>query len=521
MRRRSTSTLIALAGVVGAVAVPAIAQAAPAFTCEASALRGTVLGQAVEPVVFGRGQSCRTGQATPTLALPELLDANVLVAAGTKTDDALKPAATAAGGLAGARVKLLPSLPIRLPIEAVQAAVAAVPPLSVPIPALGPLLPPTNASVDIRAALAALLPDGLLPQADLLSAGVLSSLAGASCATGDLTLAGSSSVAGLRLLGQPIDVDGALQQNVNVIDSASIDPSKIDLSKVTVTVPGTNAPNLVPPAVLQAAIQPLLDALPNIEIPAAVAQVKLTAAEQTKTGTSLTQRALRVQATLLGLNLLDVVVGEAKVTATGDCPAASGVQPAELQCTDRKLVLLDVFEERGRVRLRGAANKSFVGKSIDIKFRAGGNRVVARAKVAGNGSFTTTAALPPGRVRGTNAARYTAVRGDERSLPLKLVRRMRTSSVRSAGGTVTIRGRVSLPLAAPTQEIRLIRRVACGKAQLIKRFKPKADGSFVVRVKASSRPAVYRAVTRVRKVRTNPKTYPTFTLPRGIDLAER
>jgi len=70
-------------------------------------------------------------------------------------------------------------------------------------------------------------------------------------------------------------------------------------------------------------------------------------------------------------------------------------------------------------------------------------------------------------------------------------------------------------------QIRLIRRVACGKAEVVKRFKPRADGSFTVRVKASARPAVYRATTRVRKVASNPKTYPTFTLPRGIDLSQR
>lgn len=156
-----------------------------------------------------------------------------------------------------------------------------------------------------------------------------------------------------------------------------------------------------------------------------------------------------------------------------------------------------------------------------IKYRARGNRVVARARVRANGSFTTTAPVPPRSVRATNASRYTAVRGSERSLPLKLVRRMRTSSVRSSGGFVTIRGQVTRPLAAPVQTIRLIRRVACGRSQVVKRFKPRADGTFTVRVKASDRPAVYRAVTRVRKVATNRKTYPTATLPRGVDLSQR
>ena len=94
MRRRSTSIIIVLAGLASAV-VPTAAQAAPTFTCEASALRGTLLGTPIEPVVFGRGQECRTGQTVPTVSLPELLDASVFVAAGNKSDDALKPAASA------------------------------------------------------------------------------------------------------------------------------------------------------------------------------------------------------------------------------------------------------------------------------------------------------------------------------------------------------------------------------------------------------------------------------------------
>jgi hypothetical protein len=525
---RLTKSVLATAALTAAAALaaPGAAHAAPAFTCEASALRGTVLGTAIEPVVFGRGQACKSGQTVPTIALPELLDASVLVAAATKIDDDLRPGANAAGGLAGARIKLLPSLPIQLPTEQV---VGAIEPIRIPLGAAGLLLglPNGEAIVDIRDAVRALAPGGLLPQADLLSAGVLSSVAAATC-DGESTpkLAGASTVAGLRLLGQPIDVDTALQQNINVVDSASIDPSDIDISQVDIAIPGQNvlSPQVV--AAVQGLLRPVLDGLPNIEIPAAVAQVRLTADEQLREGSALTQRALRVQASLLGTSLVDLVIGEAKVSATGDCPRVSAsagepAEPAELQCTDRKLVLLDVFEERGRVRLRGAANRDFVGKDVAIRFRAGGNRVVARAKVARNGSFETTAPLPRSKVRRTNAARYTAVRGRERSLPLKLVRRMRTSSVTSDGGVVTIRGRVSRPLARPVRQIRLVRRVACGRAQLIKRFKPRSDGSFVVRVKASSRPAVYRATTRVRKVVTNPKTYPTFTLPRGIDLNQR
>ena len=508
MHRRLTPVIFVIAG-LAAVAGPATAQAAPVtFTCEGSALRGTVLGQPLEPSVFGRGQECRTGQTVPSITLPGLLRADVLIAAGQKNNDAMKPSATGVGGLAGARLMLLPDTPLPLPTDQILANIDAVPPISLP----------GLVTVDIREALRALIP---LPQANLLSVGVLSSVAGASCdgTTTTPKFAGVSSITGLSVLGRAIDVDTPLQDNINLFDTASIRPSDIDISKLNATGPlGVSVPLT---QTLQDALRPILAGLPPIEIPPALAQVKISTREQVRDATSLTQRALRLQVSLAGQSLLDLVVGEGKVSAVGECPVAAADEPAELQCTDRKLVLLDVFEERGRVRLRGAADRDLVGKTVLMKYRADGNRVVARAKVRNNGSFVTTAPLPRASVRNTNLSRYTATNGKERSLPLKLVRRMRTSSVQPANGFVTIRGRITLPLAKPAQEIRLVRRVACGKAQVIKRFKAKSDGTFAVRVKGSTRPAVYRATTRVRKNTTNPKTYPTFTLPRGIDLDRR
>jgi hypothetical protein len=58
---------------------------------------------------------------------------------------------------------------------------------------------------------------------------------------------------------------------------------------------------------------------------------------------------------------------------------------------------------------------------------------------------------------------------------------------------------------------------------LVKRFKPDADGRFRVVVKApkNQAAAVYRLATRVRYRAGNPRSYPTFTLPRGVALNTR
>jgi hypothetical protein len=160
-----------------------------------------------------------------------------------------------------------------------------------------------------------------------------------------------------------------------------------------------------------------------------------------------------------------------------------------------------------------------VGKPVTIRFAATG-KDVARATVKPDGSFTTTAPMPPRAIRGTNRARYVARSGKERSLNLKLARRMVVESVKSADGEVTITGRVVKPLAAPAAPIVLKRRVTCSKLETVKTFKPDASGRFRVTTKAPDGLAatVYRLQTRVRKTASNPKTFPTFTLPRAVDL---
>jgi hypothetical protein len=197
-----------------------------------------------------------------------------------------------------------------------------------------------------------------------------------------------------------------------------------------------------------------------------------------------------------------------------------------LSCTDRKLVLVDVLPRGSRVKLLGYANRDYVGRRVAIRLRATG-KVVAHARVRPDGSFATTAAAPPMAMLATNAranrVRYRAEIGKELSLPLKLQRRMTVSSLTAKRGTVTIKGRVVRPLTTPLSEVRVVRRVSCHKVVLVKRFKPRADGTFSVNVKAPSGAvaAVYRLTTYVREKLSNPRRYPTFTLPRGVALNTR
>jgi hypothetical protein len=270
--------------------------------------------------------------------------------------------------------------------------------------------------------------------------------------------------------------------------------------------------------IVENALTPLLANLPDVSIPEALARVQITPGDQTQSGGVLTQRALRIQASVLGTSIADLTVGTASVSGLGaDCQPATPAQAA-LACTKHKLVLTDVLPRRSSVLLVGAADRSLAGKTVDLVFDATG-RTVAQALVKPDGSFTASAPLPPKGLRGSNLARYRAVLAKEQSLNLKLQRRMLVTDTNVFAGKVTITGRVTGVL-AKGEPIVVKRRTSCTSMEKVATVVPDRDGRFSVTFKAPKGQIapVYRLQTRVRKSRSNPKTFPTFTLPRAISV---
>lgn len=528
------------------VAGAGAAQAAPAFHCEASPLRATVLGATpIEPVVQGRDGNCATGEAIPGVTLPSLLSASVLTARTAYDGTAATGSAT--GGLASLQVAPSPEI-LNLARQQIVDAINAAPlaPISIPIPALPiPGLPAiTGVTIDLKQTLLNLIPTTL---PSLLSADVLQSSANVSCQGGVPQLSGSSTITGLKVLGQSVPVDGVVT-TLLPLDSGSISLADVDLTKLAIYDPTGLTPialGLLSPVLNQ--LKAGLAAIPPIAIPPALAQVTVTPSEQTVSGGTLTQRALHASISLGGQPILDATVGEAKVGAAGDActttttttttktttkttGAVAGQSVADqlLACSDRKLILVDVLKEGGHVKLLGAANRAYVGKKVAIRLRRG-DKVVAHATVKKDGSFETTAPLPARAVMAShtkaNTLRYRAEIGKEKSLPLKLQRRLVVSSLKSSadGKTVKITGRVVRPLTTPVSDVRVVRRVSCHKVVLVKRFKPRSDGTFSISVPApkGQSAAVYRLATSVREKASNPRSYPTFTLPRGVALNTR
>jgi hypothetical protein len=489
--RRATPPLLALTLLLAffASAAPASAQG---WTCESSALAVT-LGPAprTEPITANRNESACHSGGNGALDSPLPIRGSLLSAETELQPPTGSPSAQTATAAAGVGALRISDLPVPIP-----------PPDLSALP--GPQTIPGVGTLDIRTVARSLLPtfDG-----DLVNVRAVRAEATGRCAGGAPQLTGSSSVAGIAVLGTELPVDRITSRTIDVVDSTSIDPSKLTPSQLG--VPGADI----------TVLQPVLDALPTISVPATAATVRVEPGRRTVAGGRLTQHALDVTITLGGQNVLDLTVGEAIVGATSvNC---GGVADLALQCTSRRIVLIDVLRSKGKVRLLGAAHRRFAGRRVRIRFTATG-KTVARPRVRTSGLFTATAPLPRRKLRATNRARYIAQIGKQKSLRLKLVRRMLVSGTTVKGRRVTIAGRIVRPLGAPVQRVVVKRRLSCGRYRVVKRFTPPAGGRFRVTLAGppSRQAAVYRLQTRVRKFTTNPKLFPTFTLPRYVDLAQ-
>jgi hypothetical protein len=476
--------------VVTAASVPVMSASASAagWNCSATALSGQPVGT---PVAANLGATtCKAasgGVNLPPLPLP--LQANVMSARTTLDGSATQPAQQTAGATGE-----VASLSVGVPSGS-----APIPTTTIPNPT------PGGAPIDITQALTSLLPP---PPNPLVGIKLSSATASGSCVNGKPTLTGSSRVLGLTVAGQELPVDQAVTQVVNAIGGGTIDPSQL-----------TSQP--LPPPLDQiplAMLQPLLDQLPDLAIPATLAQIKVTPGSQTVQNGTLTQKGLQVFVALGGQTVVDLTLGQASVSQ-GDVGCAQPVSAAQLQCTTRKLALIDVLERNGYARLYGAADRSLIGKRVSIVASWNG-RTVARPTVAKDGTFLAKGKLPPLALRHGNRARYQARIGKERSLRLKLFRRMLVTQLSSRSGNVTIKGRVVLPLGQPIQKITIKRRVSCTKNVVVKSLRPDSKGRFSITLGGppSGQAAVYRLATKVRKNKGNAKLFPTFTLPRAVEL---
>jgi hypothetical protein len=510
-----------LVGCLFVLAAPA-AQARD-YNCDASAVRLQLGGATtVEPVTANRGVSACKEVKSQTAAQSGPVAGGVLLAETTVPS---RNEAQARGGLGQLSVSLDALSGVPLPtLDAID----ALPAVTVPIPGGGPppLPLPASIQVDIRPAVKALVAG--------VSKGPLLDLAGsvatahARCVDSKPQLTGETAVVGLKVLGQTLPTDAAVQQALTLYNGQTVNPSALDLSKI-VLPPGLSFTDPLLGTILQNAVSGQLATLPAITLPESLLKVSVTPSSQQTSDGGLTQQGLRIALAVLNQNVLTALVGEARVsvdsvsctvtTSAGEVAPLESITNEALSCSSRRLALIDVVDRGRYVALYGAADKRLAGKRIAIRSRADG-RVVARPRVTKAGLFSARAPLPPARYRYTNTARYVAVYGNQSSLNLKLHRRMVFSSVRSRLGTVVLSGVVTKPHTSPVTQIVVRQRLTCRRQRIVARLRPGADGRFRVTLKVPKNGdvGVYRATTMVAYPGGG-QDFRTYTLPGLVRFA--
>jgi hypothetical protein len=488
------------------------------FNCDASAVRLTLGGQqTVEPITANRGESACKEVKSQTKQTIGPVTLGALYAETTRSSDA---AAQAQGGLGLVSVSAdaLAALPIPT-LDAIDQLPA------VPLPA-NPLLP-AGLTIDIRPAVKSLV--GGLKTGPLLEVAGSIATANASCDGSTPKLSGHTETVGLKVLGQEIPTNAAVNQVLTVFDGQTIDPSKLDLSQI-VLPPGLSFTDPLLGTVLQDAVKQALAGLPAIELPASLLNLSIKPSSQTIADGGLTQQGLSVSLGLAGQPVLSLVAGEARVsvdsvkctisTPQGQVAPIRAVPEQALSCSSRRLALINVLDRGSYVAIYGAADRRLAGKRVAIRSKADGGKVVARPRVNKYGLFKAKAPLPPERYRYTNTARYIAVHGADKSLNLKLHRRMVFTSVRSAHGKVTLSGIVTKPW-TDDRTVVIRQRLTCRKQKVVARVHPDSNGRFKVTLKAPKNGdvGVYRATTMVAYPDPDAPDFRSYTLPGLVRFA--
>jgi hypothetical protein len=206
--------------------------------------------------------------------------------------------------------------------------------------------------------------------------------------------------------------------------------------------------------------------------------------------------------------------------STGVASTPKAIEELRLGCTNTQLVLNDVYIHGSCVLLSGSAASSLVGKKIKILFGTA-NKLIASATVGANGQFTTTAPLPPAKIRDSDSARYIAEIDKLRSLRLKLTRRLLLEAPTASGTKVTLTGQVTLPLTKPIAPVSVEQQLECGKTTIVKTFTPSASGRYhiTLTVPANAKAAIFRLTSKVAANKHSVKHgFATFSLPLPVTL---
>jgi streptogramin lyase len=212
-------------------------------------------------------------------------------------------------------------------------------------------------------------------------------------------------------------------------------------------------------------------------------------------------------------------------SASGGGLPALPLVPTAVGCAAERLSLLDVTAQGATAKLLGVAPRSAAGQQVKI-LSAWNGKVIGKAKVATNGTFSTSVGAPPSRFRHEAKGGYAVKLGKVKSAPVAFSRRVYTTAITASGRALTFAGSVVSPLAKPPAPVVIRAASSCvgvAKGTVVASVTPSRGGAFSAKITLPAAlgagASVYlRAETVVRKRAGKKKTISSAGLIRGISL---
>ena len=188
---------------------------------------------------------------------------------------------------------------------------------------------------------------------------------------------------------------------------------------------------------------------------------------------------------------------------------AAASPAAALACTEANVALINVVVQGRRVVITGVARQTLTGRKVVLTLLAT-HSTVATTTVGADGSFSTTAPLPPAAIRASNRGRYVAGVGPNKSAALKLQRRLYLTSTAVGGGVVHLAGHVTGSFRAGTK-VTITERTSCTTDKAVASARLGKRGTWSATAPApaglAGTLALFRAQTTVLKGRATVRTY--------------
>jgi hypothetical protein len=188
-------------------------------------------------------------------------------------------------------------------------------------------------------------------------------------------------------------------------------------------------------------------------------------------------------------------------------PPANPVTPSSTtstptQCGRRAISLVRADIKGGKVKLTGLVGSKLYGKTVTIQTdpkgakASGFTRTTTVKSSSKTGSFTVS--VPKPAAEDFVSVRYRAKAGGSTSPALKLPQSLTSRSVKSAKGTITVKGHVKLSVLGRRNRVK-IRRLVCGRYRTVGSARPDEKGNYTVTFTSTAIRGVsfYRAESHV------------------------